>query len=218
MLNFIEYISWVYADQEPESYFQFVRKQKSKDIEKYSDSIYGFEFEEFYYSQLFTVHPFSYSTNFLDYHFGKYTGNKFDFLNFVKWSFFILGKLKFELLEKYNETSQNTINKDVVFEWIKEKKKELETTEPDPKRGEKIKWLCSPASLAFIMQELVDHGYIEPPQYGPKGSMSRLAKLCYRYFDIDCKPEYFERAMRNPVAMINYKQNKFRIPDCSDIA
>jgi len=139
MLNFIEYISWVYADQEPESYFQFVRKQKSKDIEKYSDSIYGFEFEEFYYSQLFTVHPFSYSTNFLDYHFGKYTGNKFDFLNFVKWSFFILGKLKFELLEKYNETSQNTINKDVVFEWIDGKKKELEKTEPTPPDPKKRK-------------------------------------------------------------------------------
>jgi len=45
MLEFIDYISWVYGDQQPENSYQFVRKQKSKDIEQYPESIiYGFEF------------------------------------------------------------------------------------------------------------------------------------------------------------------------------
>lgn len=139
MYDFIEiatnykYISWVYSDQEPESYLQFIRKQPFNGFA--TDVVYGFEFEEFYYSRLFTIRPFSHATIFLDYHFEKYAGNKFDFLIFVKWSLSIMEILKLDFLEKINELSQTPIIKDLILEWIEKKKNELNTDEtPTPKR------------------------------------------------------------------------------------
>ena len=137
MYDFIEYISWVYADQEPESYLQFIREQTFDGFQ--TDVVNGFEFEEFYYSRLFTIRPFSHSTFFLEYHFGKYTGNKVDFLIFVKWSLSIMEKLKLDFLEKINELSQTPIIKELIFEWIDGKKKELEKTEPTPPDPKKRK-------------------------------------------------------------------------------
>jgi len=128
MLEFIDYISWVYGDQQPENSYQFVRKQKSKDIEQYPESIiYGFEFWEFYYSCLFTISPFSNAPNFLEYHYDKYEGNKSDFLTFVKWSLSIMEPLKhLDFIAAINANSRTPFIKDLIFEWI-EKKKKLET-------------------------------------------------------------------------------------------
>ncbi|NCA75052.1 MAG: hypothetical protein EOM90_01840 [Alphaproteobacteria bacterium] len=121
-----------------------------------------------------------------------------------------------EILPGFPEISE--MRKNTILEWVEEKMKDIKNNVTQSPTKEKIKWLGSPAVLAFLMQEFVAHNYIQPPNYGSEATMTGLAKLCYEYFDIKAKPEYFERAMRNPDALSNAKKLKFTIPDSSEIA
>lgn len=121
-----------------------------------------------------------------------------------------------EILPSFPEISE--MRKNTILEWVEEKMKDIKNNVTPSPTKEKIKWLGSPAVLAFLMQEFVAHNYIQPPNYGSEATMTGLAKLCYEYFDIKAKPEYFERAMRNPEALSNAKKQKFTIPDSSEIA
>jgi len=153
---------------------------------------------------------------FLDYQLKKYTENSEDprhFLNLIHE--LLIGPYRAKLPEGKHH---------IYLEWIEEKKIEFRNFTKPIQSSEKIKWLGSPAILAFLMQEFVAHGYIEPPSHGIEPSMSGLAKQCHQFFDIrtdkgtEVEMEYFQRAMRNPEALVNIKKQKFTIPDLSDLA
>lgn len=145
---------------------------------------------------------------FLEYHLNRYFEKQGDTRPFL---FYLL-----EILPDFPEIRDE--RKKTIIAWVEEKKNEVKNNVQTVKSEKKIKWLGSPAILAFLMQEFVEREYIEPPKYGGEPSMSGLAKLCYKYFEIDVTPEYFERAMRNPEALAYAKKQKFTIPNLSDLA
>ena len=187
MLEFIDYISWVYGDQQPENSYQFVRKQKSKDIEQYPESIiYGFEFWEFYYSCLFTISPFSNAPNFLEYHYDKYEGNKSDFLTFVKWSLSIMEPLKhLDFIAAINANSRTPFIKDLIFEWI-EKKKKLETDpvhssiKKIPRLNKYNKPLLNQVQISILFRVMKDMNIISNRDL-PKNSYSEIIHFLTGY-------------------------------------
>ena len=220
------YLSFKYAGETPENKHQYITEYTDESGEMlFFEEKIDPELEYFYFMKTCYSQP-STCIEFLEYHYSQYLlknpGKQINFIYFVEER---LNKT-FGFTYKDPEgdkfvTDEETIpllRQNLIREWIEKKKNEIQVSEIPVKQGEKIKWLGSPVTLVFILQELVEHGYIEPPNYGGEPSMSGLAKLCYGYFDIDCKPEYFERAMRNPDALVNAKKNKFRIPDCSDLA
>ena len=186
MYDFIDYISWVYADQEPDSIFQFIRKQSLEDIEYSSDVIYGFEFQEFYYDRLFNIRPFSHSTYFLDYHYEKYTENKLDFLTFAKWSLSIMETLKLESIERINKVSQTPLIKDLILEWIEKKKKELENESQtskkrtSPKLNEYNKPVLNQVQISILFRIMKDLNIISNRDL-PKTTYSEIIQTLTGY-------------------------------------
>jgi hypothetical protein len=88
----------------------------------------------------------------------------------------------------------------------------------------KILWNGSPALLVHFIREFVEKGYVQPPNFGAEWSYTALAKLCLEHFDVKnnkgktVSKEYFERAMRNPGAIVEAKKSKIVIPPLSEIA
>jgi hypothetical protein len=231
--QFIERFSGGFKEEE-----QVIRKTTPR--ENYNPDFFcDYEFQEL----VFKLDPPSKITEFLDYHFEKYCGNKLDFIDHIS---IVMNSFQFHYQSHYSKpfvipgeeiitlvsddgkhTSYITklrdqskvLKRDRVHEWIEEKRKELKAeVKGTGTRVEKIKWKESPAVFTFLFRKLVEKGYIEPPKYGTEWSYSGFAKLCLEHFDIDVDLEYFTRAMRNPDALTNTKKGKFTIPDTSEIA
>lgn len=85
---------------------------------------------------------------------------------------------------------------------------------------ERIQWKGSPEVFGYVFTELVKNGFIELPTHAGNGSYSKLAKLCYQYFNVN------NTTIKNLERVLNPKKNfltepkreKFQIPNISDLA
>ena len=95
---------------------------------------------------------------------------------------------------------------------------EEEEEEEIVRKIEKIKWKASPSIFGFLMNELVKHGYIEPPLRGGEYNFTGLAKLCCSYFEINSPLENVIKELNpNKNALSDVKRAKFTIPELSDL-
>jgi hypothetical protein len=168
--------------------------------------------------------------NFLDFHFSKYIGNSIDFLYFIE-TFLTTDPLEYTRPDYipdpdgtttfivYRRRLLDSPKKQVLFEWLETKKKEIQQSKISVKQDEKIKWNGTPSQFAYLFLELVKHGFIEPPLYNGEQNFTGLSRLCYQYFDIQTTPGNLIKEM-NPEknTLSDTKRAKFTIPDISDLA
>jgi hypothetical protein len=94
---------------------------------------------------------------------------------------------------------------------LKRNTKDIGTNEPElPK--EKLVWLGKPAQLGFIINELIENGYIKELSY------SKLSKICLELFDINTTKGNLENELNpNKNSLSPKKQKIFKIPPMDEL-
>jgi hypothetical protein len=83
--------------------------------------------------------------------------------------------------------------------------------EPEPPK-EKLVWLGKPAQLGFIINELIENGYIKELSY------SKLSKICLELFDINTTKGNLENELNpNKNSLSPKKQKIFKIPPMDEL-
>lgn len=173
------------------------------------------------YNFAFNYVDLSIGLKFLEYHYQKYVdkhGIGLDFLIFIQENFPIL-------------KASREVRRPVILEWVEKQMKEM-NRQPLKEESElvstkeRIHWNGSPALFGYIILELVDKGYIEPPKYGGEWSYAKLAKLCFQYFEIKNKKgelttignltKEMQDLEKNTLSP--FKREKIKIPDLSELA
>ena len=82
----------------------------------------------------------------------------------------------------------------------------------------KLNWLGTPAQFGFIINELVEKGFIECPATHGSPSISRLSKVCLEIFDLSSTPKNIEKEL-NPEknTLSDYKKGFFKIPNINEL-
>lgn len=107
-------------------------------------------------------------------------------------------------------------NENNLIDWLKRKLDKISVAK-NSTTLEKIKWNCSPAVMGYIFSEFVRQNFIAPPLHNGEVNFTRLAKLCWQYFDISSNSEdYFIKQFRES-SLSETKKKKFTIPDLKDI-
>lgn len=82
----------------------------------------------------------------------------------------------------------------------------------------KLKWSGTPAQFGYIINELVEKGFIECPTTHSSPSISKLAKVCFEIFDLSSTPQNIEKELnpeKNTLSVI--KRKYFNIPNVSEL-
>jgi hypothetical protein len=93
--------------------------------------------------------------------------------------------------------------------------------EPEPYKGEKIKWLGTPSQFGFLFSELVKKHYIEPPKTFAEPSYAKYAKICMEVFDINTTEGNLAKELNPAIGkntLSDTKKEKFTIPEILDIS
>jgi hypothetical protein len=134
------------------------------------------------------------------------------FIGILKRKFY-LNNLDFELIanEILGAKSFEKPNKYFNLGNLIRNTKDIEIKEPEPPK-EKLVWLGKTAQLGFIINELVENGYIKELSY------SKLSKICLELFDIETTKGNLENEINpNKNSLSNNKKNWFKIPPMSDL-
>lgn len=94
----------------------------------------------------------------------------------------------------------------------------LEIITPTPKIENKLKWLGTPAQFGYIINELVEKGFIECPTTHASPSISKLSRVCLEVFDLSSTPQNIEKEL-NPEknTLSEIKRKHFKIPNISEL-
>lgn len=82
----------------------------------------------------------------------------------------------------------------------------------------KLKWLGTPAQFGYIINELVEKGFIECPTTHASPSISKLAKVCLEIFELGSTPQNIEKELnpeKNTLSV--HKRKYFNIPNVSEL-
>jgi len=151
------------------------------------------------------------TTEFLQFHYEKYLadhGTGRHFLTFLRKNIW-----------KYGLPDQRT---ETIETWIDAKIKELEPNDKDRAttgHQDKIKWKGTPSQFGYLVAQLIEKGFIDPPLFNGDINFSELSRRCYQYFDIDTTLGNLTKEM-NPskCTLSDTKRAKFTIPNLSDLA
>jgi len=129
-MNYSDYFSWRYSNEKETSAFQLVKHIINKDgnpVNPVEDGIFStFEYERPFEWFINILDPPSKILEFLNFHYESYIGNKFDFIDCVRY-----GMSCFDWITKGFQMDNTfiLIRDEKVAEWIEEKRKELVTEE-----------------------------------------------------------------------------------------
>jgi hypothetical protein len=85
-------------------------------------------------------------------------------------------------------------------------------TIPLEKKDEKLVWLGKPSQLGFIINKLVENGYLK------EMSFSKLSKICLELFEIKTSKGNLESELNpNKNSLSEKKHDWFKIPHINDL-
>ena len=122
------------------------------------------------------------------------------------------------LLQAFDTESHimiDMINEEIDF-WKKRDESEEDLTTIEVEK--KIKWKASPSIFGFLINELINNNYLEPPFKGGQYNYTGLAKLLYKYFEIETTQDNLIKELHpNKTTLSDTKKAKFTIPKASDL-
>jgi hypothetical protein len=235
----LDYFSWIFLGEKPESEYQFIRKVSSnliKDNPSLAESEL-IEIEDQFTEQhlinyigLLRFDQPSRIIQFYEFHYEKfkekYPGQELDFLFYVNQTINDITGTKIFKYEVEEEEKMAFVGelpqerKRIVEEWIENKRLELKNEKAERGRPiKKIKWKGSPAIFGYFFIELVRKGFISPPLRNGEMNYAGYAKLLFAHFDIPTN------SLDNIIKEINPGKNtlsdtkraKFTIPELSEL-
>jgi hypothetical protein len=94
-----------------------------------------------------------------------------------------------------------------------------ETIEREQVKEKKLKWCGKPSHLAFIINELVEKGFIDSPKSKGDTSYKKLADEVLSAFDVDTTEQNMQKELNpNKNTVGDFNRMKITIPNISDLA
>lgn len=110
---------------------------------------------------------------------------------------------------------------DLIGKYIVENVEKLQELYGDcekPENIEKLNWIGSPSQFGFIINELIDKGFIESPKTNGTESIAKLSRTCFNLFNINTSLGNLANELnphKNSLSETNRKF--FKIPNQSDL-
>ncbi len=180
--------------------------------------VYDEMFIKEYFTDLFFIGP-SRTIEMLNVHYEYFPEDKINFLEFIQLTLTLYPHfVPFINDERDPNDPRIPIRTDLINDWITEKRKEIKG-EATGTLITKMKWNGSAASFGYLFSELVEKGWITPPQRSGKTNWAGFGKLCYLHFDLNSTIDNIIKEINPPKGQyVNNKRDQFTIPDLSSLA
>ena len=146
-----------------------------------------------------------------------------DFYNLLegRQRYYLILYPEMERIEKVDEDLRRELFTGALFELYKYiGEKHTDILQPEVKTmGEQIKWLGGPAQFGYLFAQLVQKDFIELPKSKGVGSYTKLAKICFKAFNIDGKQSSLIKELSpNSNSLENVNREPFKIPYRKDLS
>lgn len=115
---------------------------------------------------------------------------------------------------------KNPIHITVYLKWLKERVEVLSNQKNDVEpTANRIKWNSSPYHFGFIINELINKGYIgNTPMHNGETNYSEIARMFGSIIDFDTSDQNLTKSFNpNNEKISETVKSKFTIPECKDI-